>query len=333
VRTVLLTALLAACGIDRTNEVPTVQPHGTTMREYLDGAAPKVDVLFVIDSSPAMAPYLPQVQQTMQLVAARAETRLRGPRANLHVGVVTADMTAGGGMRHIAQVDGAFMLDRYTPTVDQRNYHDEFETTMMALTAVGTAGADRVQPLDAIRAALDHNASNAGFLRDDAALAIVVLAAEDDASAADPAATRAFVKSLKADPDDAMIAVAAPDTATRLATFAAGTMAPLSGEGVVDFIFNNACVPDASGEGYPFTCLDGELLDSDATTPGLQPTCTVTDAGGVYQSCDVVGATPCWRISTNNQICGSGSPYFTIDRGADDPPTLTNLVSVECVTR
>ena len=330
------TALLAGCSMDRTNEVPGVQQHGTMTYQYLDGAAPKVDVLFVIDSSAAMTPYLAQVEQTLQAVAQTAETRLRGPRANLHVGVLTGDMSQGGdagAMRHIASVDGAFMLDRYTPTVDLRNYHDDFATTMMALTSVGTSGAATVQPLEALRTALDHDAANAGFLRDDAKLAIVILAAEDDMSPGDPAGYRAFVQGLKADADDAMIAVAAPDTATRLATFADGKVAPLTGEGIVDFIFQNACVPDASGEGYPFTCLYGDLLDSDAAAPGIQPTCSVSDAGGSYAACGDDGATPCWRLSFNSGICDATTPVFTIDRGADDPPTLTNLVTVECVTR
>lgn len=318
--------------MDRTNEVPDVQSHGTMTYQYLDGASPKVDVLFVIDSSAAMTPYAAQVQQTLQLVAQTAETRLQGPRADLHVGVLTGDLGEGGALRHVDVVDGAYMIDRYTPSVDLRNYHDDFAPTMMALTTVGTSGADRVQPLEAIRVALDHDAQNAGFLRDDAKLAIVILAAEDDASPGDPADYRAFVEGLKADEDDAMIAVAAPDASTRLSTFAEGKMAPLTGTGVVDFVFQNACVPSSSGEGYPFTCLYGDLLDNDAATPGLQPSCVASDDGGVYLACSDTVSTPCWRLFANDGFCGS-DPVFTIDRGPLDPPTLTNLVTVECVTR
>lgn len=330
-RTLALTVLLAGCTFDRTNEVPVPQPHGAVTRTYLDGASPKVDVLFVIDSSAAMTPYEAQVRQTLQLVAQTAEQRLRGPRANLHVGVLTADLADAGAMRHTSVVDGAYMIDRYTPSVDMRNYQGAFADTMLALTDVGTAGSAHVQPLEAIELALG-DAQNAGFVRDDAKLAVVILAAEDDASPGDPAAYRAFVQGLKAEADDAMIAVAAPDTATRLSTFAAGKIAPLTGEGVVDFVFQNACVPDASGEGYPWTCLDTDLLDSDATQPGLQPSCTATDSGGSYPACGDGGATPCWRVDASTGECGEGL-RFTIDRGANDPPTLTNTVTVECVTR
>ena len=331
-RPLLLTALLAACSLDRTNEVPPVHQDGVMTYQYLDGASPKVDVLFVIDSSAAMTPYLTQVQQTLQAVATTADMRLRGPRANLHVGVLTGDVADAGAMRRATLVDGAYMVDHYTPTVDMRNYHAAFADTMMALTSVGTAGDARVQPLQALRAALDHNAANAGFLRDDAKLAIVILAAEDDASPGDPADYRTFVQSLKADPDDAMIAVAAPDGATRLGAFAQGKIAPLTGEGVVDFVFQNACVPDASGEGFPQTCLYGDLLDGDAAQAGVQPTCVASDTGGSYAQCSDTVTTPCWRISENAGTCGDALE-FTIDRGPLDPPTLTNLVTVQCVTR
>ncbi|HET9993175.1 MAG TPA: hypothetical protein VFQ65_31785 [Kofleriaceae bacterium] len=330
-RTLILSGLLAACTTNHTPDMPGPHQPGTMTYWYLDGAAPKVDVLFVIDSSAAMASHEAQIQQTLQLVASTAETRLRGPRANLHVGVLTGDTSTGGAMRHIDLVDGPYMIDRFTPSVDQRNYHSEFATTMMSLTAVGTAGADRVQPLEAIRTALDHNAQNAGFVRDDAALAIVVLAAEDDASPGDPADYRAFVQSLKTDANDAMIAVAAPDGSTRLSAFAAGKIAPLDSQGIVDFVFQNACVPDATGEGSPVTCLYGELLDSDTALPGVQPSCTVSDSGGTYPACGADGATPCWRVASDAGNCGSDLE-FTIDRGALDPPALINYVTVECVT-
>ena len=306
-------------------------PHGSVTRTYLDGAAPKVDVLFVIDSSAAMTPYEAQVRQTLQVVAQTAEQRLRGPRANLHVGVLTADLGDAGAMRHTSGVDGTYMIDRYTPSVDMRNYQGAFADTMLALTDVGTAGSSTAQPLEAIELALG-DPQNAGFLRDDAKLAIVILAAEDDASTGDPAEYRAFVQGLKPDADDAMIAVAAPDGATRLAAFAAGKIAPLTGEGVVDFVFQNACVPDASGEGNPWTCFDTDLLDSDPAQYGVQPSCVASDSGGSYPACGDESATPCWRIETNTGECGEGL-RFTIDRGAEDPPSLMNQVTVECITR
>jgi hypothetical protein len=330
-RKLILSALLTACSVSPPQETPDPQPQGTMVYHYLDGAAPKVDVLFVIDSSAAMATYETQVHQTLEDVASIAETRLRGPRGNLHVGVLTGDMSVGGAMVRNDLVDGPYMVDRYTPTVDLRNYHSEFADTMLALTSVGTAGAAQAQPLEAIRTALAPGGPNPGFLRDDASLAIVVLAAEDDASSGDPADYRAFVQGLKSDAANAMIAVAAPDGSTRLTAFAAGKVAPIDSEGIVDFVFQNACVPDATGEGSPLTCLYGDLFDSDPTLPGVQPSCVVSDSGGTYTACDDTGATPCWRTSTDFRNC-AGDLEFTIDRGADDPATQTNLVTVECVT-
>src|SRR3569832_2370904 len=128
-RTLIFAAVLAACSVDHTLEAPGPHQTGTMTYSYLDGAAPKVDLLFVIDSSAAMTPYAAQVEHTLELITNTTKTQQRGPRANLHVGVLTGDMSAGGAMRRIDLVDGPYMIDRFAPRVDQRNYPAEFETT------------------------------------------------------------------------------------------------------------------------------------------------------------------------------------------------------------
>jgi hypothetical protein len=60
---------------------------------------------------------------------------------------------------------------------------DEFGT----LALVGAQGCGFEQHLGALRRALDNNPTNAGFLRPDANLAVIVLADEDDCSIADSA--------------------------------------------------------------------------------------------------------------------------------------------------
>jgi hypothetical protein len=334
---------IAACTSDRTYEVPVVQGRGTITLEYPDNAPTKVDVLFVIDSSPAMATYETQLRQTLQTVAELAADRLTGMRADLHVGVLTTDLGDGtsvtddrvampgschglgngGALRRHALVDGAYLIDRYTPSTNASNYQGDLVSTLAAMTDVGDAGCDRIQPLEAIRLALDNNPHNAGFLRADAKLAIVVLAAQDDASPGDPATYRAFVQSLKEDEDDAMIAVAAPDSSARLATFANGRIASLTSEGVIDFIFNNACVPDESGS-RQLVCLDPSV--------GAQPICATWDDGGSYPECSDGVATPCWRASEAQGQCTEGLK-FEVDRGALDPPSTSNTVHVECVVQ
>src|SRR3569832_1930235 len=109
-RTLIFAAVLAVCCVDLLLEVSGPHQTGTMTYSYLDGAAPKVDLLFVIDSSAAMTPYAAQVEHTLELVASAAETRLRGPRAHLHVGVLTGDMSAGGAMRCFVFVVGLFLF-------------------------------------------------------------------------------------------------------------------------------------------------------------------------------------------------------------------------------
>jgi hypothetical protein len=66
------------------------------------------------------------------------------------------------------------------------NYDGTLAETFSCIADVGIDGCGFEQPLEAIRLALDGNPENAGFLRDHAYLAIIVITDEDDCSAADP---------------------------------------------------------------------------------------------------------------------------------------------------
>jgi hypothetical protein len=69
-----------------------------------------------------------------------------------------------------------------------RNYAGEsLEDVYSCLTSLGIWGCDFEQPLEAMVQALDSaNTHNAGFLRDNALLAVVFITDEDDCSASDP---------------------------------------------------------------------------------------------------------------------------------------------------
>jgi len=69
-----------------------------------------------------------------------------------------------------------------------RNYDGTLAETFACMTGLGTNGCAFEQPLESMRRALDgSNPENAGFLRDDAQLLIVMLSDEDDCSARDVA--------------------------------------------------------------------------------------------------------------------------------------------------
>jgi hypothetical protein len=344
-RLVLMLAMIAACAERPTYEVPMIDAHGALSIEFPDPAPTPIDVLFVVDSSPAAATFAPEIQTSIQHVA--LVPGIVAARLDLHVGVITADLgdgtsddrTAmpgschgtgdGGLMRRSALVDGAYITEHTTQAKDFVNYRGRFEAAVQNLADVGTSGCARAQPLEAIRRALS-DPHNAGFLRDDAVLAIVVLAAQDDQSPGDVEDYRAFLRGLKHDDDDVMLAVAAPDgtcglagDAPRLRGIAGQRFTPVCGDDLWEFVFRSACFPSF----VPEPCLDAASL-------GAAPECAVSDDGGAYPQCSDGGAEPCWRIVDDPQYCPSFSPLrFTLDRGELDPPSRDNVVEVQCVTR
>ena len=163
-----------------------------------------LDILFVIDNSPSMI----EEQQSLAANFPRmidALSTLDGGLPNLHIGVVTSDLGTTGSRTgagpsvagcnssmegNLVPVDGAH---RFLSDVDSgggtrtTNYTGELRDAFAALANVGDSGCGFEQHLGAMYRALDDNPVNAGFLRDDANLAIVVLADEDDCSVADTA--------------------------------------------------------------------------------------------------------------------------------------------------
>jgi hypothetical protein len=313
--------------------------------EFPDPAPTPVDILFVIDSSPAAATYEEQIQTSLEHVALTPGTV--AARLDLHIGMITADLGDGSTddriaipgschgtgdgalMRRSAFVDGAFMTEHTTQAKNFINYRGDFTDAIRSLADVGTAGCARTQPLEAIRRAL-RDPHNAGFLRDDAVLAIVILAAQDDESPAGVDEYRAFLRGLKADDDDVMVAVAAPDGTScgtvdspRLRAVADGRFTSLCNEDVYNFVFRSACFPNF----IPTPCVDTAVI-------GEQPQCAIWDDGGAYPQCGDGVTGPCWRLESNAGECGSeGWKQLVLDRGELDPPSLDNMVEVQCVTR
>jgi hypothetical protein len=82
-----------------------------------------------------------------------------------------------------------FVVDSRTGCPRCRNYVDEsLEDVFGCVADLGTMGCGFEQPLEAMYKALDPaNAHNAGFVRDDAYLAVVLITDEDDCSATSPA--------------------------------------------------------------------------------------------------------------------------------------------------
>ncbi len=183
-----LLLILTACGNEFTSDATLA---GAIKR-------PELDVLFVIDNSNSM-----KAVQEQALAAFDSFTEGLGDpatRPDLHIGVISTDL---GGNTAIANCEGGDNGQlQNTPRIagcqapknqpyiidgDARNYDGSLAETFECIALLGTAGCGFEQPLESVKRALNGSqAKNAGFVRPNAALAIILLTDEDDCSVFDP---------------------------------------------------------------------------------------------------------------------------------------------------
>jgi hypothetical protein len=169
-----------------------------------------LDILFVIDNSGSMAEQQASLAANFDLMIDVLE-QLDGGLPDLHIGVVTSDMgtssstqppgpgvgTVGqggcantgdnGALQTASMVTGNFISDiAQSDGTRARNYTGALRDAFGELARVGAQGCGFEQHLRAMRGALVHP-GNAGFLRPEANLAVVVIADEDDCSLITPA--------------------------------------------------------------------------------------------------------------------------------------------------
>jgi hypothetical protein len=160
-----------------------------------------VDLLFVIDNSNSMGEEQNALTDLYMDGFLRALEAAHGSRPDLHIGVISSDLGAGTDQlpgcamsdRGVLQNRGcAQVSDRYLVDLDDGaggrtvNYTGTLTSAVSCIARLGTLGCGFEQHLGSLRRALDPaTVENAGFLRDDAALAIVILADEDDCTAID----------------------------------------------------------------------------------------------------------------------------------------------------
>jgi hypothetical protein len=169
-----------------------------------------VDLLFVIDDSPSMLDKQANLRANFPAFINELNG-LEGGLPNVHIGVVTTDLgtqgaddaqpgpsigsgsgsCAGNGKNGVLQGDGnqqlsgTFINDaKNSDGTRTTNYTGSLASVFSSIASVGASGCGFEQPLQAAKQALDNNPANAGFLRPNAGLVIVVLADEDDCSVA-----------------------------------------------------------------------------------------------------------------------------------------------------
>ncbi len=197
-----LTLLLAAC-VDRT--VSRVDPIADHVEALDIPTEPErdVDILFVIDSSPSMAEEHAALLDDFDTLLARLDD-VPGGLPDVHIGVVSSDMgtapfnvnsqcRADGGDRGLMQgatcaaLGGASFIEDVLDPADgtrRRNYTGTLEAAFGCAADVGVDGCGFEQHLASMKQALSPG-TNPGFVREDAILAVVFLADEDDCSVSD----------------------------------------------------------------------------------------------------------------------------------------------------
>jgi hypothetical protein len=164
----------------------------------------KLDLLFMVDNSQSMTPLQQKLLQNFPVLMQVLKS-LPGGLPDIHIGVVSSDMGAGqvtaiaqctpggnmGILQHTPRITGCTPpQDAYIAATQgeaTKNYDGTIEDAFSCIAALGQGGCGYEHQLESVAVALGARgtapAENAGFLRPDAALAIVLITNEDDCSA------------------------------------------------------------------------------------------------------------------------------------------------------
>jgi hypothetical protein len=342
-RTVLgLTAVTGVTGLIACGDGTRVPPLGNVVnsrvlhREIPITVNSNFDVLFVIDSSPAMAPFATKLagnaRELIQLL-----TPPFGP--DLHIGVVTADPADAGALRQTSSVADSFITQTLQfDTSVQTNVTGSIDDAFAALADVGSAGSASIQPLAMAQAALAPGV-NPGFLRDDAALGIVFITAGDDASAGTVDDYVTAFKQLKPDPNQVVVSVASgPCTTASLSAPDAPRMTTLVGE----FPNRGAQVAICDDSLAPLVSLEFELLKVALGAPCIDeplaspPSCAIwlehriPSEQRIIEQCPS-STIPCWSLVSDPQDC-TAPPSLSLELEPHEFRTTGEVFEeIECV--
>ncbi len=213
---------LACIALFACYDAPVETPQPKTIQEtkvrVAQNTKDKVDLLFLIDNSPSMAPKQAELKSRFpQLIQILQDFGKMNP-ADYHIGVVTSDLGAGpyninrgqchpGGDGAQLQAKGAAADASCGTLGNSLNYIEynqkvtdamgnptsnlppgqDLATTFGCMASVGDLGCGFEQQLESVYKALHDNIpANAGFLRDDAILVVVWVTDEDDDCSIDP---------------------------------------------------------------------------------------------------------------------------------------------------
>lgn len=194
----LLALAFASCF----EEAPPAGPTTTSFvvrREIPLLSQQQIDLVFVVDNSPAMASHRANLStNARRFVDALGDLQFGMP--DVHIGVITTDVGARGsedttatpvgdctangdaGVSRAVGAIGNFFTDRrLSDGTRQINYDGNLDDNLAATFDALPTGCSFARPLEAIRHAID-NPANTGMIREHAGLVVVFLSASDDCS-------------------------------------------------------------------------------------------------------------------------------------------------------
>lgn len=330
----LAVVLSAACDVDPRSQLPVecqdggCPPEQSTTWLFQQAINRDLDVLFVLDDSPAFAARAAALADDYRRAAAILGPETWTPAPALHVAFM------GGGPPYAADSKRAAACgiagpEPYLATLPcgrSPNSSLPVAETFACMAAPGAADAASFTPLAALRRALDPAGPALGlngFLRPSAYLQLVIVAGQDDASTVDLAEVRESLRGLKVDPNKVLVSVAGPlpENAPRLKALvdafgANGVYANVDEDRAVSRAFSGL---RTGSYDFGAPCVGG-VLDTDPAREGLQADCIVEDhpedgRAVILPSCERAGP-PCWRL-TAERACRPGDLVFTVDRGPD----------------
>jgi hypothetical protein len=205
---------------------PTPEPSVSEKRSFQQAVNRKLDLLFMVDDSASMQPLQDRLAKNLPVLV-HGLTALKSGLPDLHIAVVSSSSQAGsatgpcaagnapnGSFRHTfnaAQIpshpecDGLTLNGTFIKAEAGAapNFTGKIEDVFSCIALLGQRGCGFEQQFGSIVRALDPKIAdpgNAGFIRDDAYLGVVMLTNEDDCTA--PTDTHLFddSSSTSADP-------------------------------------------------------------------------------------------------------------------------------------
>jgi hypothetical protein len=315
--------LLAGCDLPR----PAGGPQACASRTFIESAInDRLDLLLVIDDSPAMAPWLPKLAENAALFMRVLESFPFGV-PDLHVAVTT---TSARGLRRDLAACGIVDDRPYLATV--HGFHNNFSRplaqTVSCMVTIDATSADPPEPLRSAQVVLEDEDNNGGFRRSEAFLSLLFVSSSDDAS---PGSVATYLDALLGTgPSRSRVApavIAAPNVPRlRALVNAAGDLGRFVTLDEPSWVEALRVLAEETPSDVGRPCIPGPLADP------VAPDCTVARLQyafsplqhplGLLAQCDPSGtAEMCWlRIDDADCAPGMG---FRVCYDGFDPLDLT----------